>query len=135
MSYDIPQAIHEEMCNWSAWTWIGQWPHPLPATECGSAEGDYRAPPEWGSEEAPDPPRIKPHIKSALMVQAVWESFPVGSLPRLCMKSEYPGRHTSGRAQGGRETAARRMGISVRQYEDALRTAVGRVEQTFLLPA
>lgn len=129
MRYDVPDAMHDELRNWAAWCWLGQWPHPLPKTRCGSAEGDYRAPPEWGTEEVPDPPRIYPNAKRARVVQEVWERM--HDEPRLVLKAEYPARQSSGRVEGGRDLASRRLGITLRVYEESLAYAVRRVSEAF----
>lgn len=126
----VSDFAHAEACNWSRWCWLGQYPHPLPPTECGSAEGDYRAPPSW-MEETPDPPKIKPHAKSAEKVQALWESWPIASPARQVLKAEYPGRDSSGRMEGGREVAARRLGMTLRDYEMALAWASRQIEEAF----
>lgn len=127
----VSDFAHAELCNWSAWCWQGQYPHPLPATECGSAEGEYRSPPSWHDEDAPEPPRIKPNSRNAEKVQALWESWPIASQARQVLKAEYPGRNNSGRVEGGREVAARRLQMTLRDYEMALAWASRRVEEAF----
>lgn len=123
----IPDKIHEELLNWSRWCNLGAWPHPLPRTQCGSLEGDYR-PPVWeadGEEEAPPPARIRPNERHARRVQGAWESLE--GLPRLALKAEYPSRLPEDNRQG----RADRMGITVQQYENHLQLAVNRVEAAF----
>lgn len=131
MRYDVPDFAHVELVNWSRASWMGAWPHPLPRTQCGSAEGDFSS--EWHLLGEPDdePKPIPPNRRNAETVQAVWLAMPIGSLPRLVLKAEYPGRDNSGRREGGRDLAARRMEISLAQYEEALRYAVSRVEAAF----
>lgn len=134
----VPDKIHDELLNWSRWCWSGNWPHPLPKTRCGSAEGDYTSPPYWepfGKEEVPDPPRIKPNARNAERVQAVWERWPVASPARQVLKAEYPGRDASGRREFGRDVAARRLNMTIRQYETALAWAAKEVGEAFALRA
>lgn len=129
----VSDFSHHECCNWAAWCWLGEYPHPLPATQCGSAEGDYRAPPEWCQDtmDAPEPPKIKPNTRNAQIVQDLWESWPTASPARQVLKAEYPARHTSGRVEGGRDVAARRLNMSVREYEMALSWASKKIEEAF----
>jgi len=123
--YRVPNAIHSELLNWAAWCNLGAWPHPLPRTQCGSLEGDYRAPPEWDSdlEEAPPPPKIRPNERHARRMQEAWESLE--GFPRLVLKSEYPG------FDGGRADRAEKLRLTVQQYENHLQIAVNRVEAMF----
>lgn len=125
----IPDRIHEELLNWSRWCNLGAWPHPLPRTQCGSLEGDYRAPPEWDTdlEEAPPPARIRPNERQARRVQEAWESLEKESLPRLVLRDEYPGRNPG----EGRMDRAEALGITIQQYESCLQIAVNRVEAAF----
>jgi len=122
----IPDKIHEELLNWSRWCNLGAWPHPLPRTQCGSLEGDYRAPvwEELDMEEAPPPPRIRPNERNARRVQAAWESLE--GFPRLTLKSEYPSNDHTDRA-----ARAARLRLTVQQYENNLQIAVNRVEAEF----
>lgn len=127
----IPDKIHEELLNWSRWCHLGAWPHPLPRTQCGSLEGDYR-PPVWeadGMEEAPPPSRIRPNERHAKKVQAVWALL--GALDRVALKEEYPGR----REGESRQDRADRMQLSIQQYENCLQSAVNQVEAAFALRA
>lgn len=122
----VPDRVHEELLNWSRWCWAGEWPHPLPKTRCGSAEGDFHA--EWHLEmEPPPPPLIKPNAKRAQQVQALWESWPAASPARQVLKAEYPGRDNSGRREFGRDVAARRLMLTLSQYESALTWAARQV--------
>ena len=123
----IPDRIHEELLNWSRWCNLGAWPHPLPRTQCGSLEGDYRAPvwEEFGEEEAPPPARIRPNERQARRVQEAWESLE--GWPRLALKAEYP----SNDHQSGRADRAHRLTLTVQQYENHLQIAVNRVEVAF----
>ncbi len=61
-------------------------------------------------------------------MQAVWERL--HDQPRLVLKAEYPNRHDSGRIEG-RHVVARRMEVSLREYENALAYAVNRVRDAF----
>jgi len=123
--YQVPDRIHAELLNWSAWCWLGPWPHPLPPTKCGSAEGDYRAPPEYDMEVAgaPEPPRIRPNALHAERVQAVWVKLP--ERPKLALKAEYPERNNS------RTKAAHKLNMGMNEYEYHLRYAVGKVAAEF----
>lgn len=126
----VSDFSHHELVNWSNWCWLGEYPHPLPKTRCGSAEGDFHA--EWHLEAEPDePPRIKPNTRNAQIVQDLWESWPTASPARQVLKAEYPARHTSGRVEGGRDVAARRLNMSLREYEMALSWASKKVEEAF----
>ncbi len=128
----IPDTAHAELLNWSRWCWLGAWPHPLPATHCGSGESAYRAPPEYDDEVsgAPEPLRIRPNERNAKIVQTIWERLPQEA--RLVVKAEYPGRVTSGRDEG-RQAAANNIGVSLGQYEAALEWAAFRVEAAFAI--
>ena len=126
----VSDYAHGKCINWSRWCWQGEYPHPLPSTKCGSAESDFHA--KWHLEMAPDePPRIRPDARYAMIVQALWESWPVASPARQVLKAEYPGRDNSGRREGGREVAARRLHMTLRNYETALAWASGKVEEAF----
>lgn len=120
----IPDRIHQELMNWSRWCWLGQWPHPLPATQCGSAEGEYRAPPEWDVEisELERTSRIRPNERQARIVQGAWEKL--DGFPRLTLKAEYPGNDH----QGYRRDRATALGLTVQQYENNLQIAINAVE-------
>jgi hypothetical protein len=123
----IPDKIHEELTNWARWANLGAWPHPLPRTQCGSLEGDYR-PPVWEAidmEEAPPPPRIRPNERNAKKVQAAWESLE--GFPRLTLKAEYPSRVP----EQSRQDRADALRLTVQQYENNLQIAVNRVEAAF----
>lgn len=127
----IPDRIHEELLNWSRWCNLGAWPHPLPRTQCGSLEGDYRAP-AWEAldmEEAPPPPRIRPNERNARRVQEAWEVL--GELDRIALKEEYPAR----RDGENRQDRADRMKLTIQQYENCLQSAVNRVEAAFAVRA
>jgi hypothetical protein len=122
MTYRVPNATHEELLNWARWANLGAWPHPLPATRCGSAEGDYRSPPEF-SEDLAEPVqawRIRPNERNARKVQGAWEVM--HSKQRLVLKAEYPAR------QGPRADAAAGLDMSIQEYETHLRYAVMKVE-------
>lgn len=123
----IPDAVHEELLNWSRWCWLGEWPHPLPATHCGSLESQYRAPPDWNPDDMPEAPYIRPNERQARRVQGVYEGL--DGCGRLVLKSEYPGR----RERGTRTEAAHRIGLTLPQYENWLQIAVNRVEAEFAL--
>lgn len=125
----IPDKIHEELLNWSRWCWLGEWPHPLPATKCGSLESGYRAPPDWNPDDPPLPPRIRPNERHAKRVQAVYQGFLDEGKAEgaLVLKAEYPCRAE----RGTRTQAAHRIGLTVQQYENWLQVAVNRVEAEF----
>jgi hypothetical protein len=129
----IPDKIHEELLNWARWCWIGEWPHPLPATHCGSLESGYRPPPYWNPEdEAEESMRrsaIRPNERHAKRVQSVFEGLP--SFGRLVMKSEYPCRAE----RGSRASAAHRIGLTERQYENHLEIVIMKVEAEFAVCA
>ncbi|MDM0024093.1 hypothetical protein [Variovorax saccharolyticus] len=123
--YRVPNAIHDELLNWARWCNLGAWPHPLPRTQCGSLEGDYR-PPAWEAlddEEPPPPKPIRPNERHARRVQEAWESLE--GFPRLVLKSEYPG------FEGRRGDRAERLRLTIQQYENHLQIAVNRVESAF----
>jgi hypothetical protein len=126
--YRVPSAIHEELLNWARWCNLGAWPHPLPRTQCGSFEGNYRVAhwEELNDEEAPPPKPIRPNERQARRVQEAWDSLQ-GS-PRLVLKSEYPGSD-----HGYRSDRAAKLGLTVQQYENNLQIAVNRVEAAFAI--
>ena len=123
--YRIPDTLHHELLNWARWSWLGQWPHPLPASQCGSAEGDYRAPPEYDMDLATPVQawRIRPNERNARVVQGVWETL--HDKPRLVLKAEYPGK------DGHRSDSAAALGMTIQAYETHLRYAVLKVEEAF----
>jgi hypothetical protein len=126
----VPDKIHDELLNWSRWCNLGAWPHPLPRTQCGSFEGNYRVAhwEELDEEEAPPPPKIRPNERHARRVQEAWEKLE--GFPRLALKSEYPGND-----RGNRTDRAARLRLTVQQYENHLQIAVNRVEAAFALRA
>lgn len=122
--YRVPETVHQELLNWSRWCWMGEWPHPLPDTRCGSAERDFHE--EWHSEVSPDDPqRIRPNERHARVVQRVFESLE--GYPRLTIKAEYPGNDM----QSSRHQRAIKLGLTVQQYENNLQIGVSRVESAF----
>jgi hypothetical protein len=128
----IPDKIHEELLNWSRWCWLGEWPHPLPPTHCGSLESQYRTPLNVNFEEKLEdlpPVRIKPNERNARRVQAVYDAL--DALGQLVMKYEYPCRAE----RGTRTAAAHKMGMTLSQYEHWLQIAVNRVEDAFAVCA
>jgi hypothetical protein len=127
-TWQVPDAVHEELVNWTRWCWSGEWPHPLPATQCGSLESQYRAPPDWNPDDMPEAPHIRPNDRHARKVQVVYDDL--AGPERAVLKAEYPGRHTSGRNHG-KHVAARRMGLTVDSYDLLLQSAVRRVEEAF----
>ncbi len=128
----IPDSVHEELLNWSRWCWLGAWPHPLPATHCGSLESQYRAPPDWNPDDPPQTPGIRPNERNARKVQAVYESLPEPQ--RAVLKAEYPGRETAGRNLG-KTAAAHRLGMSAYGYDAFLQIAINKVEEAFAVRA
>lgn len=127
----IAPKTHDELVNWSRWCWLGAWPHPIPASKCGSAEGDFIAPPEWymNTSDLERASRIRPNERHARKVQEAWESLE--GFPRLALKAEYPGNSH----EGYRVDRARRMGLTLQQYENNLQIAVIRVEEAFAVRA
>lgn len=123
----IPDQVHAELVNWSRWCWTGEWPHPLPATHCGSIESQYKPPASWieDAEDAMRQPTIRPNAQRAQIVQGVYDRLE--GYGRLVLKSEYPCRAQ----RGTREQAARRIGITLYQYENWLAYAVRQVEGAF----
>ena len=129
--YRVPNEIHSELCNWSAWCWLGAWPHPLPRTQCGSIESDYLIP-QWEAvelEEAPPPSRIRPNERQARKAQAAWELLE--GFPRLALKAEYPGNDYC----ADRQDRAHGLRLTVQQYENNLQIAVNKMEVAFALRA
>lgn len=126
----IPDQVHAELVNWSRWCWTGEWPHPLPPTHCGSIESQYKAPQYWNQEDAEEAMRRsvgRPNAQRARIVQGVYDRLE--GFGRLVLKSEYPARAE----RGTREAAARRLGLTLAQYENWLRYAANRVEDAFAL--
>jgi hypothetical protein len=123
----VDDRMHEELVNWSRWCWQGEWPHPLPSTLCGSAERSFHE--QWHlGMEPPEPAPIRPNERHARQVQVVWERL--HQQARLVLKAEYPARYQSGRMES-RDVAARRLGLTLAQYETALFYAVRKVEDAF----
>jgi hypothetical protein len=119
----FPEWLHYELLNWSRWCWQGAWPHPLPPSICGSAERDYT---RFRADSSSDDARpIPPNASRALIVDGVWHGLPPA--PRQVLRAEYPQYHASGRAELGRCGAARRLRMSLRDYEAALGVAASRV--------
>jgi hypothetical protein len=124
----IPDRIHEELLNWSRWCWQGQWPHPLPATQCGSLESQYRAPPDWNPDDAPLQTLPRPNERNAKRVQAVYDKLlDECEMAALVLKAEYPGRAE----RGNRTVAAHKLGLTVPLYDAWFQVAVNRVEAAF----
>jgi hypothetical protein len=123
----FPEWLHHELLNWSRWCWLGPWPHPLPPNQCGSVERDYAR--FRVSDSADEPQPVPPNEARALIVDGVWRGLP--PTPRQVLRAEYPQYRDSGRAEFGRVGAARRMGMRLREYEDALGVAISRVWNTF----
>lgn len=118
----ISDALHQELTNWARWCWSGAWPHPLPATECGSLEAGYRAPPQWGDDrDGRRAPIVRPNDRRARAVQVVWEKLAPDE--RAVVKEEYPAA-LEWRCVQGREAAAQRLGMSLGSYEHLLQVAV-----------
>lgn len=126
-----PDWVHHELMNWSRWCWLGPWPHPLPMQTCASIEREYTRYrlPEYGEDESPPPPRIEPNEINAQIVDRVWKALTPG--PHFVLRAEYPQRMESGRLEFGKLGAARRLGMSLAEYEAHLVTAVGRVLEAF----
>lgn len=122
----IPDHIHHELQNWARWCWSGPLPHPMPATQCGSLEAGYRAPPQWDGSDERRQPVIRPNDRHARLVQASWEQMT--GWPRIVLKAEYPAM-LAPRQVLKREEAARSVGLSVQWYEHHLAVAVAAIEE------
>jgi len=122
----IPEWVEHEIQNWVRWCWSGAWPHPLPPTQCASAERYYRAPSDLGEVESSPPP---PHAAHAQIVQRAYDAM----LPqeKFVMKAEYIQPWESGRIRYGRAGAARRLKVPLSTYETILRSACFRIERAF----
>lgn len=126
---DIPRDVHYELVNWMRWCFIGPWPHPLPATHCGSLESAYKAPPEWDMDLAEAPRSHWPiNTRNAEKVQAVFEKLP--DLERFVLLAEYPQRERRGR-NISKQLAADRIGISLQGYDRYLKSAAAKVAMVF----
>ena len=121
----IPDRIHEELLNWARYCWLGEFPHPLPPTHCGSLESQYRAPPDWNPDDAPQASYIKPNERNAIKVQEVYDSL--WEPEKIVLKAEYPDK----RKYMSRQHAAGLLGMSMYGYETLLRIAVSKVEVAF----
>lgn len=121
----IPDEVHAELCNWARWCWSGPWPHPMPATQCGSLEAGYRAPPMWGEDHARRTPIARPNDARARVVQEAWECLPVDE--RAVVKEEYPASLQPRRVVQGHEAAAKRLGMTPASYEHLLGQAVTKI--------
>lgn len=120
-----PEWLESDLKNWVRWCWLGKLPHPLPKTQCASLEGNYihERHAEERVEDEYRPPLII--LDRAMLVQDVYDHLPPD--PQLVMRAEYPQRHNSGRAEYGQVGAARRLKISLQQYEGYLSVAIYRV--------
>ncbi len=130
--YYVPDDVHHELLNWSRWCWLGEWPHPIPATSCGSLEAQYRAPPDWNPDDVPPVPYIRPNERHAKIVQAVYDQLP--ELERQILRAEYPGRMETDRPDW-RHAIAVRLGIPMRIYNRHFKSAVNKVEAAFEIRA
>ena len=124
-----PSWVHLELVNWTRYCWQGSWPHPIPPDHCTSIESRYLAP--AGDTMNDEPPRPRPIINAhrAMWVQDIYDGLP--QMPKLVLRAEYPQYQQSGRAEFGMAGAARRLKISLREYEENLTVAVGRVWDAF----
>lgn len=122
-----PSWVHDELMNWSRWCWRGAYPHPMPATSCGSIEKNYQRISEDGTVENARP--IPPNAAHAQIVQTVWDAL--AKLPQQVLRAEYPQRYESGRFEHGRRGAAQRLQISLDEYEAALSVASYKIMIAF----
>lgn len=135
MAAGIPDAVHAELLNWSRWCWLGEWPHPLPATHCGSLESQYRAPPDWNPDDALEAPQqsyIRPNERHAKVVQGVFDAMPEPM--RKVLKAEYPANRESKRSKSVAE-AAYYLAMPQWLYTSLLTQAVAKVEAAFAVCA
>ena len=123
----FPDWLHHELLNWSRWCWQGALPHPFPPSHCASVEHEYTRLRAEGSSDEARP--IPANETRALIVDGVWRTLP--PLPKQVIRAEYPQYQASGRAEFGRVGAARRLGLSLHDYEAALTVAGGRVWDAF----
>ena len=119
----FPDWIHHELQNWARWCWLGATPVPMSPGHCGSIESQYVRVNDENSSDGARP--IPPNEDRARRVDEVWRRLP--DAPRLVLRAEYPQRWSSGRVEHGQAGAARRLHMSLRQYEEALAVAIGRV--------
>ena len=124
----IPDLAHFELINWSRYCWEGSFPHPLPPSHCYSFEHNYLAPSDMSNEDAPKP-RIPANEYNAKRVQKVFMALPTAQ--RLVLRAEYPMRHVSSRKEFGMVGAARKLHISLCEYEYALHSAASKVMEEF----
>ena len=128
----IPDAIHEELKNWERACHLGPWPHPLPATHCGSLESQYRPPDYWNQEDAEEAMRkayVRPNMRHAQIVQEVWADLPTDE--KMILQAEYPARWK----YRNRTNAAAVLGYPMWLYEAALSSAVTKVGESFAVRA
>ena len=124
----IPDIAYFELCNWSRYCWEASYPHPLPSTHCRSFEHHYIAPSDMSND---DKPEQKPYANAqrAMRVQNVFTVLP--TTQRFVLIAEFPKSNTSGRVDHGMIGAARRLHISLAEYEYALSAAVEKVMEEF----
>lgn len=122
----IPEWVEHEIQNWARWCWSGPLPHPLPSTQCASAERYYRAPSDLGEAETSLSPPYAPHAE---MVQRAYVAMLTKE--QHVMKAEYIHPWESGRAHYGKVGAARRLKMSLATYETILRSGCFRIERAF----
>lgn len=123
-----PDWLHHELINWSRWCWLGAYPHPLPSSHCASIEYRYIAPSVFAKDDD-IPFHAVVHEHHARRVQAVYERLP--KIERLVLCAEYPKRYESGRYEHGQIGAARRLHISLAEYEAALFSGAEKVWDVF----
>ncbi len=102
-------------------------PGPVDPGHCGSIEHTYIRRNDENTSDGARP--IPPNEHRARIVQEVWCRLPI--MPHLVLRAEYPQRFASGRYHHGQIGAARRLHISIADYERHLMAAFGRVWDRF----
>ena len=126
--------VKAEFVNWSRWCWQGPHPGPAVQTRAASAEGRYvpvgKSAAEDRQDEEADKKEAEPNRAHAERVERVYRTL-LTDMERRIVAAEFPRRHLSGRATGGRSEAAQRLRVSLSVYDKAIEYAASRVELEF----
>lgn len=120
----LPEWVHDELLNWSAWLSAGSRCGPGPVQMASAERGYIR---EASGYVDPDPPIVTPDARRAEQVQRVYLRM-LDFVARRVIDAEYPERRQSGRDYGI-EAAARWARVSPDQYRSALARAGRTIER------
>jgi hypothetical protein len=129
----ISEFAHGEFVNWARWCHSGEWPHPIPPDRAQSAEGAWTRDSAIDGEEEQEiiaNRQPRPDAKRAEVVQMVY-LMALSDSERRVLLAEYIHPVKSGRRVHGQAAAARRIGLTLDQYETALRASARMVCNAF----